>query len=906
MNTSSSGKKSGLAALFGILRSHKILCLGILLLFAAVFSLEAVTPKGFAHGTLYIPICMLAVLMKNRQCITCCAAAAVGLTVIGYGISPDLDSSVSAAYAVMNRFVSVAALAITGILAVKGTGYLESEQRARSDLEKAQESLSERERYFSSLLYNIHEDIVVIDENYQIIDVNNTYVHTAGRKREDVIGRKCYEMSHGYGSPCSEHNESCMLKTVFQTGEYKNCSHVHYRRDGTPIYTDILLSPIKDSEGRVTHVVEAIRDVTDIMTWEKEMRKQDTLLQMAGKLAKFGGWYFDLKENQVIWSEQVASIFETPPDYIPGKEEALNFYAPEYQGIIRSRIDSCIEEGIPFDEELQIITRNGRRVWVRAMGNPVTDESGTVAGMQGGIQDITERKRTEQIIAEKEAHFQALIEGSPVPIFVQTELQFAYLNRAACDLFGAETQEDLLGTPVMERFHPSVREIVAERIRKLNKQREAVPEIEETYLRLDGSEVQVEVSAVPISFKGRQGAVVFAKDITEKKKAEQEQEVLRSQLVQAQKMESVGRLAGGVAHDYNNMLGVIIGYCELALEQLNSDDPVKQDLDEIYKAAQRSSSITQQLLAFARKQTISPHVIDVNKTLGAMMNMLRRVAGETVTVSWEPKEPLWPILLDTTQLHQVMMNLVLNAKDAVGASGRITIETDTAVADEKYCSNRLEFVPGEYVIIEVSDDGEGIDKMTLESIFDPFFTTKGEKGGSGLGLPMVYGIVRQNKGYIHVYSEPGKGTTVKLYFPHHQGEPAEELPAEKQSDVPAGEVSVLVVEDDEAILRLTAALLERLGYHVFSAGTPEEAKRTAEQQEGSIDVLVTDVVMPEMSGKELSEALQQLCPNMRTLFMSGYTANVITHRGVLDKGVHFIQKPFSISELAEKLEGLLT
>jgi CheY-like chemotaxis protein len=370
-------------------------------------------------------------------------------------------------------------------------------------------------------------------------------------------------------------------------------------------------------------------------------------------------------------------------------------------------------------------------------------------------------------------------------------------------------------------------------------------------------------------------------------------------------MESVGRLAGGVAHDYNNMLGVIIGHTELALEKVVSSDPLHLHLKSILDASRRSSSITRQLLAFARKQTIQPKVMDLNETVEPMLKMLRRLIGEQIDLSWIPGKNLWPVRMDPSQVDQILANLCVNARDAVGEAGKIIIETDVATLDETYCANHIGFVPGVFVMLAVSDDGCGMDRKILEKIFEPFFTTKDASRGTGLGLATVYGIVKQNKGFINVYSEPGKGTTFKIYLPSHNGGSVDTVSEPEAEIRRAGGETVLVVEDEDLVIEMTERILEKLGYRVLTAETPAGALEVAKMYAGEIDLLISDVIMPGMNGRELAAEFRALYPNMKTLFMSGYTANVIVHQGVLDPGVHFLQKPFTIQNLAAKVQAAL-
>jgi CheY-like chemotaxis protein len=365
-------------------------------------------------------------------------------------------------------------------------------------------------------------------------------------------------------------------------------------------------------------------------------------------------------------------------------------------------------------------------------------------------------------------------------------------------------------------------------------------------------------------------------------------------------MESVGRLAGGIAHDFNNMLGVILGHTELALEQLDPQNPLHADLVEIRKAASRSAELTRQLLAFARKQTVAPRVLDLNDTVTGMFNMLRRMIRENIELVWVPEKNLWPIKMDPSQVDQVLANLCVNSCDAIKTTGKITITTAAAAFDQDYCDHFAGFEPGQYVRLAVSDDGCGMDRETIAHIFEPFFTTKQVGQGTGLGLATVYGIVKQNGGYINVSSEPGLGATFSIYLPRHQG-PVETTQIPGPAGSVGGPETILLVEDEPGILNIGALMLEKLGYAVLPAGTPAEALKIARQHPAQIHLLMTDVVMPKMNGRELAREILALHPDIKLLYMSGYTSDVIATHGVLDQGVHFIQKPFSSQTLDAKV-----
>ncbi|OGR24102.1 MAG: hypothetical protein A2277_16605 [Desulfobacterales bacterium RIFOXYA12_FULL_46_15] len=388
--------------------------------------------------------------------------------------------------------------------------------------------------------------------------------------------------------------------------------------------------------------------------------------------------------------------------------------------------------------------------------------------------------------------------------------------------------------------------------------------------------------------------------------AKAHQQVMENQLRQAQKMEAVGRLAGGVAHDYNNMTNVIMGYADLALEKLNQSDPLYTDLLEIHEAGRRSMELTRQLLAFARCQAIAPRVLDINQAVKSMQKMLQRLIGEDIELIWYPGEPVWPVKIDPSQIDQILANLCVNARDAIKGVGKIIIETANTEFDEGYCAMNQGFIPGGFVKLAISDDGTGMDTATLNKIFEPFFSTKGIGRGTGLGLATVYGIVKQNNGFINVYSEPGRGTTFKIYLPRIDGE-AVEIRSRSGAKIVRGHgETVLLVEDETANLKMVEKMLKELGYQVLAVDSPMKAIALAGHHPETIDLLLTDVIMPELNGHDLAIRLRDLVPGLRVLFMSGYTANVIIHRGVLDENVFLLQKPFTGKDLAEKIREVLT
>lgn len=508
---------------------------------------------------------------------------------------------------------------------------------------------------------------------------------------------------------------------------------------------------------------------------------------------------------------------------------------------------------------------------------------------------ITDRNNAEEALWKEKAFLRSLIDSAADLIyFKDTHSVYLGCNKAS-ELFTGLSERDQIGKSDFDFFDKELAESIVTHDKMVLSGGVAV-HLEESVITSGGTRLLLDTVKTPIVGQDGQpiGLVGISRDISGQRKAEQ-------QLQQAQKMESIGSLAGGVAHDFNNMLTVIMGHAQLGLMGLEANHPVCDHLSEIMKTGERSADLTRQLLTFARRQTISPKIIDLNEVIDGMLKMLRRLIGESIQLAWQPAPGLWLVKADPCQIDQILANLCVNARDAIKDTGRITIETRNNTVDSSYCERNPEAVPGDYVHLSVSDDGCGMDSATMVRVFEPFFTTKGLGEGTGLGLATVYGIVKQNNGFINIYSEPGKGTTFTIHLPRQENNNPKSLTEAKTAPLPRGQETILLVEDEPAILHITSQLLQKQGYTLLTAGTPGEAMRLAQEHCGEINLLITDVIMPEMNGKDLATRLQSLNPRLKCLFMSGYTADVIAQHGVLDEGVSFIQKPFSLPSLAEKV-----
>lgn len=558
---------------------------------------------------------------------------------------------------------------------------------------------------------------------------------------------------------------------------------------------------------------------------------------------------------------------------------------PRMVGRFRGVLEGQIEP-----HEFRVLDKDGSVRFVRTHSRPLTD-GGRVVGVTGVMTDITDRRLAE---AERERLLAAIEQAGEAVVITNPGGEILYVNPAFERITGYARDEVLGQNPRILKSGKQDLTFYQDLWGTISSGRTWSGRI--VNKRKDGTLYTEDATISPVlDGSGRiLNYVAVKRDVTEHLR-------LAAQFQQAQKMEAVGTLAGGVAHDFNNMLTAILGYVALALGRAGEDRELREDLLEVRKAAERSADLVRRLLAFARRQVVRPLVLDLNGVVEDLLRMLKRLIGEEIDLVWEPGAGLWKVRVDPSQVDQVLANLCVNARDAISGAGKVVIETGNAVFDESYCRGHEGFVPGEYVVLSVSDDGCGMSKEVMEHVFEPFFTTKGVGKGTGLGLAAIYGIAKQNGGFVNVYSEVGKGTTVKVYLPRWTGE-GEVVREPKVPDVPRGKgETVLVVEDEEAVLRMARAMLESLGYRVLTASSPAEAVDVAAGHSGEIHLLLVDVVMPEMDGKELVGRLKALRPALRHLYMSGYTPNVIATRGVLEEGSHFIQKPFSLEGLGRKV-----
>jgi PAS domain S-box-containing protein len=515
--------------------------------------------------------------------------------------------------------------------------------------------------------------------------------------------------------------------------------------------------------------------------------------------------------------------------------------------------------------------------------------------------DITPRVENERLLRESEERYRLLIEFAPFMVAVHDAGRIVFVNPAGVQLTAATSADQLLGKSVLDLIPPESREPAAKRMRDLVHQKSS-QRVEERLVCLDGRVRDLEISSMMIPFDGKDATLLVGIDVTDRKDAESERLKLEGQLRQSQRLESIGRLAGGVAHDFNNLLTVILGCADSLLSRDGLDPHERTDLHEISEAAQRAASLTRQLLAFSRQQVLQPRIIDVKDVVTQATRMLRRVLGEDIELALEVDSAPALVFADPGQLEQVLVNLAVNARDAMPAGGDLTIEISRVTLDQEFLAAHPEAAVGAHVHIAVTDTGHGMDEATRSRIFEPFFSTKSDIG-TGLGLATVYGIIRQSGGYIWVQSELGLGSCFKLYLPLFERSSAE-LPNVAAREVPHCAETILLVEDEDSVRNVVRKVLSKAGYAVLVAANGEQALACVQAHPEPIHLLLTDVVMPRMTGRDLAQRLAQLRPDTRVLYMSGYTPDSIVHQGVLEEGIEFIQKPLMPAQLLAKIRAM--
>jgi PAS domain S-box-containing protein len=820
-------------------------------------------------------------------------------------------------------------------------------EEARRKVELEKEVLASHYNYLSR---SALDGILLLDERGLILETNERALEMYGYSRGELLGLHAAALHSGEER---EKFEQHWRRVRTESGLLVETQHA--RKDGTVFPVEINVRPIV-VEG-TTYYQAIVRDITERNQARKQLEDANRLYavlsgsnQAIAKAAteqevfdsvcrigaETGGFKIvaiGMADESGTWLHPMACAGESSSyarsiELPAGPGQAVESpIAKAFQTGQVCVIDDIAEDPnpTPWHERARAcglgsavcvpLSRQGRVAGVLAIfkAEPHFSVEREVALVEEMGADISyalerldvERKRNEAEAALRagEQRYRQLVESLPGGILVHRNLRVIYMSPAGLRMFGASSLDEVVGRSLFDLIHPDYHESVRRRA-EAGASAPARTE-EERFARLDGTAYDVEVSAVPIEIDGQKARLVSFLDITQRKKAEEERAKLEQQFLQAQKMESVGRLAGGVAHDFNNHLTVINGYCEILLTSLPAGDPIRADVASIRKAGQRAAELVRQLLAFSRKRVSEPKLVDLNLQVLDSRRMLERLIGEQIVFETVFAADLGEVLADPTQIQQILMNLVVNARDAMSAGGRLTIETRNVHVDAEQAAHQAGARPGDFVCLAVSDTGVGMDAATLGHIFEPFFTTKPLAVGTGLGLSTVYGIVRQSNGWIEVESAPGAGATFRIFLPGVAGGRAPEAHAALVGNTAAGCETILLVEDQPGVLELSATILKGLGYAVLEAAGGVEALAVAAAHPGAIDILVSDVVMPGLTGPQLARELRALRPLVKVLYVSGYATEEQMGEAVAGENVHRLSKPFTPAVLAAKVREVL-
>jgi len=756
------------------------------------------------------------------------------------------------------------------------------------------------------VLANISDAIVVLDSRRCVALWNCAAERLSGVTACEVIGLELTDRSlHFWFNPGEE---EAAAEALARGGVWHG-ERALVTPNGKQAYLQTTVSAMKDAGGALLGTLAVIRDVTEFKQ-ERELHGiTERRLQEALKVGGMGYLDWDLATNDMIWSDETYQMYGIEPGPNPPTiESTVRMVHPEDKELVERHIEAVVRGDSDYTIEHRMVRPDGRVITVHAQGLVTRDEKGNPIRMLGTVQDITERKRVEEERRRSHELLHKVLSSLDEAVLVvdQDTRLILECNETAERMFGY-SREELLGNSTMlvhvdeEMFDRFLLEMVAS-VESLGYYRTRFQS-----RRKSGEVFPTEFFVRPLRDDGGGNiAVGVIRDLSERIRAEEEKKKLEAQLLQAQKIEAIGQLAGGIAHDFNNLLTVINGYASVTLGRLSPSDPLHEDISEILQAGQRATALTQQLLAFSRKQIVQPKPLDLNQVVAEDENMIQRLIGEQIKLRVGLASSPVCVLADPGQIQQVIINLVVNARDAVVQGGTVTIETGNVDLNEGEAAKVGWIKAGSYGMLTISDDGVGMDAETKARIFEPFFTTKGLGRGTGLGLSTVYGIVRQSNGEILVESHRDRGTTFKVFLPSVEGMIEDRPAVEFKPEALHGTETVLLVEDEREVRKLTCAMLKRFGYKVLEAANAGEAFLICEQVADPIALMITDVVMPGMTGWQLAQRLHKMRPEMSVIYISGYADEELMTRGVLQNGVHFVQKPFDPQKLAAKVREILS
>jgi PAS domain S-box-containing protein len=772
-----------------------------------------------------------------------------------------------------------------------------------TERKKMEQVLLEREEQYRTLLETMEEGYYEVDLAGKLTFVNDSF--SKMHARENMLGMTNRE----YMSKETARRVYEIFNGVYKTGHpVRLVEWEIIKGNGQKAIVEASVYLINNAQGERIGFRGIERDITERKRAEEALRQSEERYRTILETMQEAYYENDLAGHFTFVNDALCRHLGY------SKEELIGKASRQFQDEANTKrtyqaFNEIYRTGEPVKAlETEYIRKDGTKGTYEVSASLIRDAQGKPFGFRGVSRDVTERKQAEEALRHSEERYRTIIENIQDGYF-ENDLagNFTFVN----DVISRHlryTRDELIGMNYRQYTDEENAKKLYQHYIGLYRTGQPIKPFEAGYVGKDGTKLLAEISVSlmrdsegkPIGFRG------ISRDITERKQAEEEKLSLQEQLRQSQKMEAIGQLAGGVAHDFNNLLTVIKGYSQLSLLDLKEDGPLRGNIQEIEKATQRATDLTRQLLAFSRRQILDLKVLDLNVLLKDLEKMLRRIIGEDIQLITLLSEDLGKVKIDPSQIEQVIFNLAVNARDAMPSGGKLAIETANVELDEEYAHAHVSVAPGRYVRLSVSDTGVGMTQEVKEKVFEPFFTTKEKGKGTGLGLSMVYGIVKQSNGNIWLYSEPGRGTTFRIYFPRTEEE-ADTLRERQEAEFfPRGSETVLLVEDDELVRDLAIRLLGQQGYRILHAANGQEALQVAKEHLGeTIHLLLTDIVMPQMGGKELSDWLRISRPNIKVLFTSGYADNAIVHHGVLDRGTHFLQKPFSLKTLSRKVREVL-
>lgn len=821
------------------------------------------------------------------------------LVALGLGLPAAVYFFISADTALVNlskeNLVGLVLYLVVGLgLAFLGAAM----HRAANRAEQSTQAIIRSKELLSATLSSIGDAVIATDPQGRITFINSVAESLTGWQQNEAIGQPLDAVFRIFNEATRATVESPVIKVLREGVVVGLANHtVLINKDGRQLPIDDSGAPIKDPDGTIVGVILVFHDVTERQRYEAALRASEERFSKAFRASPLAMSISRFEDRRFIdVNDSFLAVTGYSREAVLGRRGVEVGIWPTHEE--RARVPQIDEEqGSLRNVECRLRLQSGQ-IHTFSLSAEVVEIGGEKCVLSV-LDDISERKQAEDALKNSEHRFRALIEHSSDSIaLIDENNKILYLSPSVTTVEGY-APEELLGRSGIEHTHPDDLPLVQEVVESLLANPGKPIPVRWRRQHKNGQWLWLEGFATNLLHDEAVRAIVTNyRDITERKNLEE-------QLVQSQKMEAVGRLAGGIAHDFNNLLTAILGYSEMVMSRLRVDDPMRAEIAEIERAGQRAATLTGQLLAFSRRQILQPRILNLNTVIADISKMLQRLIGEDIDLRINLDGRIGSVKADPGQLEQVIMNLAVNSRDAMPAGGKLTIETQDVMLDSTYASQHAEVRPGPYVLLAISDTGTGMDKATQARLFEPFFTTKEKGRGTGLGLATVYGIVKQSGGQIWVYSEPDKGATFKIYLPQAEEaagiEDAPPLAPERFS----GSETVLLVEDEDGVRSLVRRILQMNGYRVLEAGTPEAALRVAEQFADPIHLLVTDVVMPGMSGRALAEILTQTHPATRVLYISGYTENAIVHHGILDSEIPFLQKPFTPEGLLRKVREVL-